>query len=144
LAAGSLVGGILILRLKIYMSLFLFGIVQAIAVFGFALLALIGNNLTALSAVIGFDNFAIGMGTSAFVAYMASLTNKKFSATQFALLSSFMGIPRTILVTPTGWMAEQMGWFSFFTFCTLICIPGILLIYWLKKSSEKNLAASIS
>lgn len=138
IAAGSLVGGLLILRLKIYPSLFLFGIFQAVATLSFSLLALIGKNLSVLTFAIGIDNFAVGMGTSAFVAYMATLTNKKFTATQYALLTSFMGVPRTILVTPTGWMAEKMGWLGFFNFCALIAIPGLILIYWLRRSGERN------
>ena len=133
LTVGGLVGGTLILRLKIRRSLILFGIFQGFSNFGFAILAEIGKNLTALSAVIAVENFAIGMGTTAFVAYLASLTNKKFTATQYALLTSFMGVPRTLLVAPTGQMAMAMGWFGFFSFCTLISIPGILLIFWLHK-----------
>jgi PAT family beta-lactamase induction signal transducer AmpG len=76
------------------------------------------------------------MSTSAFVAFMASLTNRKFTATQYALLTSFMGVPRTILNAPTGYMAENFGWFNFFCFCTIISIPGLLIIQRLKKNSS--------
>ena len=72
------------------------------------------------------------MGTAAYAAFMAGLTNKRFTATQYALLSSFMGIPRVILASPTGFMAESMGWMLFFFFCALIAIPGLLLLRWLQ------------
>lgn len=133
LSVGSLFGGALMMRLKILPSLILFGILQAIAIFGFAILQQIGNNVSALTAVIGFENFIIGMGTTAFTAFMASITNKRFTATQYALLTSFMAIPRTIFVAPTGWMAEQLGWFGFFSFCSLIAIPGVLMVFWMKR-----------
>jgi PAT family beta-lactamase induction signal transducer AmpG len=68
------------------------------------------------------------MGTAAFVAFMASITNKKFTATQYALLTSLMGLPRAVASSVTGFMAKNIGWESFFIFCTLIAIPGMLLL----------------
>lgn len=125
---GAFLGGVLILRLGIYRSLISFGILQAVSTAGFAVLFYIGYDLRALAAVVAFENFSAGMGTAAYVAFMASLTNRKFTATQYALLSSFMGVPRTILAAPTGFMASFMGWDWFFVFCTLIAIPGLLLL----------------
>jgi PAT family beta-lactamase induction signal transducer AmpG len=68
------------------------------------------------------------MGTAAYVAFMASITNKKFTATQYALLSSLMGVPRVMASAPTGFFAKHMGWAGFFIACTLIAIPGMLLL----------------
>ena len=133
LAVGGLVGGAMIMRMKLLPSMILFGVLQGISTFGFAVLAQLGNNVSALTAVIAFENFTAGMGTSGFVAFMAGITNKRFTATQYALLTSFMAVPRTILVAPTGWMAEQMGWFGFFVFCTLIAVPGTLMILWMRR-----------
>ena len=82
-----------------------------------------------------FENLASGMGTSSYAAYMASITNKKFTATQYALLTSLMGVPRVILATPTGYFAKIMGWPAFFIFCAVIAIPGMLLIRRLPKDS---------
>ena len=126
--AGGLVGGIVMLRIGIYRALWGFGILQAVSTAGFAVLALSGYNLPMLAAVIAFENFSGGMGTAAFVAFMASLTNRRFTATQYALLTSLMGIPRVILAAPTGYMAEGLGWVGFFVFCTLIALPGLLLL----------------
>ena len=88
-----------------------------------------GDSLIVLTAVIAFENLSTGMGTSAYAAFMASITNKKFTATQYALLTSLMGIPRVVASAGTGYMAKVMGWSSFFLFCTLIAIPGMLLLF---------------
>lgn len=125
---GSLIGGVLMLRQGIYRSLWIFGFLQAISTAGFALLARIGHNISALSAVIAFENLSSGMGTAAYVAFMASITNKKFTATQYALLSSLMGVPRVLASAPTGFFAKSLGWENFFIFCTLIAVPGMLLL----------------
>jgi PAT family beta-lactamase induction signal transducer AmpG len=125
---GSLIGGVIMLRLKINRSLWIFGFLQAISTAGFAVLARIGNNLIALAGVITFENLCGGMGTAAFVAFMASITKKRFTATQYALLSSLMGVPRVIASAPTGFLAKTMGWETFFVFCTLMAAPGLMLL----------------
>lgn len=130
---GGLAGGILILKLGIYASLWLFGLLQALSTAGFALLAQLGPSLSGLMAVISFENLSAGMGTAAFVAFMASQTDKRFTATQYALLSSLMGIPRVIVAAPTGWMAKHMGWVDFFIFCALIAVPGLLILLRFKR-----------
>lgn len=127
--AGSVLGGLMMLSLGIYRSLWLFGFLQAISTAGFILLAHLGYTLVGLSGVIAFENLSAGMGTSAYVAFMASLTNKRFTATQYALLSALMGVPRVLASAPTGFIAEVMGWKGFFTLCTLIAIPGLLLLF---------------
>jgi PAT family beta-lactamase induction signal transducer AmpG len=126
--AGASIGGIIMLRLGINRSLWVFGILQAISTAGFAVLAHIGHSIPALAAVIGFENFSGGMGTAAFMAFMASITNRKFTATQYALLTSFMAFGRDILSAPTGFLAKSAGWSSFFISCALIAIPGMLLL----------------
>ena len=125
---GTLIGGMIMLRLKINRSLWVFGFLQAISTACFALLARIGNSIFALSAVIAFENLSSGMGTAAFVAFMASITNKRFTATQYALLSSLMGVPRVIASAPTGFLVKHLGWETFFIVCTLIAAPGLLLL----------------
>jgi PAT family beta-lactamase induction signal transducer AmpG len=127
--AGGTLGGILILRMGLTRALWLFGAGQMLSTLGFVLLSYTGHNTVALAAVIAIENFTGGMGTTAFVGFMAALTNRRFTATQYALLSSLMGVPRVLLSAPTGWLAQTMGWPGFFTFCTLIAIPGLLLIH---------------
>jgi len=126
--AGALIGGVLMLRLGINRSLWIFGFLQAISTACFALLARIGHSVPALSGVIAFENLSSGMGTAAYIAFMASITNKRFTATQYALLTSLMGVPRVLASAPTGFLAKNLGWVSFFIACTLIAIPGVLLL----------------
>jgi len=126
---GSLVGGVIMLRLGINRSLWIFGVLQGISTAGFAFLAHVGHSIPLLSGVIAFENLSGGMGTAAYVAFMASITNKRFTATQYALLSSLMGVPRVIASAPTGFLAKHFGWDGFFIACTLIAIPGMLLLF---------------
>jgi PAT family beta-lactamase induction signal transducer AmpG len=134
---GTIFRGIAMIRLGIIRSLWLFGILQALSTAGFALLATMGANVTALSAVIAFENLSGGMGTSAYAAYMASITDKRFTATQYALLTSLMGIPRVLASAPTGYLATQMGWPVFFIFCTLIALPGLLLLVRVRSDQQR-------
>ena len=125
---GAFLGGLLLLKLGINRGLWIFGILQALSTAGFAILAKIGYNIAMLSGVIAFENLSSGMGTAAFVAFMASITNKKFTATQYALLTGIMGLSRQLASSVTGFMAKIMGWESFFILCTLIAIPGMLML----------------
>ncbi len=126
--AGSFVGGLIMLKIGISKSLWIFGILQAASTAGFGVLSQVGHSLSLLAVVIGFENITAGMGTAAYVAFMTSITNKKFTATQYALLTSLMGVPRVILSSATGFMAKSFGWTDFFIFCTLIALPGLLLL----------------
>ncbi len=131
--AGTFIGGILVMRHGIYKCLLWFGVLQSVSTAGFIWLTVMGNHLPALTAVIAFENLSAGLGTAAYIGFIASLTDKRFTATQFALLTSFMGMPRVFAAAPTGYMVSAFGWSGFFLFCTLIAIPGILLIIWLHK-----------
>jgi PAT family beta-lactamase induction signal transducer AmpG len=133
LVLGTFVGAAMMYKLGLKRALIICGLLQAISTYGFSLLAKAGKDLAMLTGVIGFENFTSGMGTAAFAAFMALLTNKRFTVTQYALLTSFMGIPRIILTTPTGYMAQSMGYFGFFTFCTFIALPGLLMITYMYK-----------
>jgi PAT family beta-lactamase induction signal transducer AmpG len=127
--AGGLIGGVIMIRLGIHRSLWVFGVLQAVSTACFAVLARIGYSVPALSGVIAFENLSSGMGTAAYAAFMASITNKKFTATQYALLTSIMGLPRVLASAPTGFLVKITGWEMFFVFCTLIAIPGMLLLF---------------
>jgi PAT family beta-lactamase induction signal transducer AmpG len=134
--AGGTLGGIWILRMGLHRALWLFGLGQMLSTFGFALLAVVTPTAGALATVVAVENLTAGLGTSAFVGFMAALTDKRFTATQYALLSSLMGIPRVLAAAPTGWLAEAMGWAGFFIFCALIAIPGLAMLKWITKLAE--------
>lgn len=136
--AGGLLGGVFILQLGLFNALWIFGILQAISTLSFSALAYAGKYHSILIFTVTFENLTSGMGISAFTAFMASLCNKRFTATQYALLSSLMGIPRVIVSSPTGLLAERLGWVYFFIFCTLIAIPG--LIFLLRYNSWQNVS----
>jgi PAT family beta-lactamase induction signal transducer AmpG len=125
---GGLIGGTIMLKLPMKVSLVIFGILQAVSTLGFALLTKLPVSWGNLAGVIGFENFSAGMGMAAYGAFMAALTDKRFTATQYALLSSVMGITRVILPAPTGFIASAVGWNMFFVICTLAALPGLLLL----------------
>ncbi|MDH5563877.1 MAG: AmpG family muropeptide MFS transporter [Nitrospirota bacterium] len=130
---GGVLAGLVVYRWGIVPSLLIFGFLQMISTAGFALLAIVGNHLILLTVVIAFENLTGGMGTTAFVAFMASLTDKRFTATQYALLTSFMGIPRVFAGATTGFLASWLGWEGFFLLCTILAVPGLLLIAKLRR-----------
>lgn len=133
LLLGIFIGGIINLKWGLFYSLMLAAILQGLSTFGFALIDIYEKNLILLSGVISFENLSGGMGTASLLAFMAYITNKKFTATQFALLSALAALPRVILTAPTGWMVLQTGWFIFFIVSGLIAIPGIILLVYGKK-----------
>ncbi len=134
---GGLIGGLFVHRFGIIRSLWIMGFLQAISNATFAILAEAGKSIPTLIGVIGFENLTGGMGTAAYAAFMASVTNTKFTATQYALLSSLMAIPGIIFASRTGGLSESLGWTNFFLFCTVVAIPGMFLIPFLYKEPEK-------
>ena len=133
--AGGLLGGLWMVRLGINRALWIFGIVQYVTIAGFLWLAAIGpfatvgaDERTMLAVVIGAEAVGVGVGTAAFVAYIARATNPAYTATQFALFTSLAAVPRTFLNATTGWLVERLGWPSFFWLCMLLAIPGMLLL----------------
>jgi len=147
---GGLIGGLWMVKLGINKSLWLFGAVQMLAILGFAWLADVASNPAAFSAtlelemfgssfslqerllwlgmVIGVEALGVGLGTAAFVAYIAKTTHPLYTATQFALFTSLAAVPRTFANAATGYMVESMGWRDFFMLCFIIAIPGMLLL----------------
>lgn len=125
---GGLLGGVWMFKLGINRALWVFGAVQMVAILGFAYLATIGHNLLWLGIVIGVEAFGVGLGTAAFVAYIAQTTHPLYTATQFALFTSLAAVPRTFANAATGFMVENLGWFKFFIVCFILAIPGMLLL----------------
>ncbi|HEX6576524.1 MAG TPA: AmpG family muropeptide MFS transporter [Gemmatimonadaceae bacterium] len=125
---GSLAAGAMIARLGINKSLWLFAIFQALSNLTYYGLSLAGRNHTFMVTAIVVENFGVGLVSSALVAYIMSMCNRRFSATQFALLSSLVAASRDILVAPGGKIAESMGWPSFFLITVAAGIPCILFL----------------
>ena len=125
---GTLIGGGIVSRIGINRSLWVFGFMQASSNLSFTVLALIGKSYPAMIAAIGVENVCVGMGDAAFIAFMMSLCDKRFTATQYALLTSFMAVGRVVAGAPTGLVAQALGWPVFFSISVLGAIPGILLL----------------
>ena len=152
---GVVLGGWAIRAIGIMKSLWIFGILQAGSNLMFAVQAWYGHDPLVLTATVAIENLAGGMGTAAFVAYLSALCNVAYTATQYALLSSFMSVGRTFLSSPSGWLVEhldwaggwlwltgsaapeavalQVNWIGFFVLTTLAAIPGLIMLAWLMR-----------
>ena len=125
---GGILGGILMIKIGINRALWIFGFMQMFATLSFAWLAISGYSPLILGITVGLEFFAAGLGTTAFLAYIAKTTNPKFTATQFALFTGLSAVPRTITNASTGYLVEFFGWHNFFIFCSFIAIPGMILL----------------
>ncbi len=143
---GTFAGGATIYKIGINRSLWIFGVVQMVSILGFALLSEVGNNAWLLAAVIAFEYLGVGLGAAALVAFMARTTSKNFTATQFALFTSLIALPRTFANALTGFLVKGiaadsgifyrllgahpgLGYTTFFLVCTAAAIPGMLLLF---------------
>ncbi len=130
--AGALVGGALMAKMRLYRALLLFGILQAITNLGFMLLAASGKSYALMVTVIGLENLCGGMGTAAYVALLMALCDRRFSATQYALLSALSAVGRVYVGPAAGYLVAGLGWTQFFFFTFLIALPGLALLVWLR------------
>ncbi len=143
LMAGVGLGAALYKRIGMYNALFLTGILMMLTNLSFAWLWL-GDALEwRLALAIGMENFASGLGTTVTIAYMAGLCNANFTATQYALLSSLAGQARTLLGAPSGFLAERIGWVEFFVYATLLAVPGLILLFILKKKDVSQVEKTL-
>ncbi len=133
--AGGILGAVWLEKTGVNRGLWIFGVLQALAILGFALLAQTGvaaagtePSSLLLGLVIGLEAFAVGLGTAAFTSYIATTTDQRYTATQFALFTSLAAVPRTFFNAVTGFMVAQTGWFVFFLICFVLAIPGMLLL----------------
>lgn len=126
--AGGFIAIPIMARLGINKCLWLFGVVQIVSILGFWVLAQSGPDKTLLAVVISFEYLGVGLGTAGFTAYIARETSIQFAATQFALLTAITALPRTFANALTGVIVDHVGWEQFFLLCTLLAIPGMLLL----------------
>lgn len=127
--AGGIVGGVWMVSLGINRALWVFGVPQAVSILGFAWLAYIGPDPLTLGIVLAFEAFGVGLGTAAFVAFIARATDPRYTATQFALFTSLAAVPRTFTTALIGYIVAATGWFNFFLICFALAIPGMLLLF---------------
>ena len=126
--AGGVLGGIVMLKISINRALWLFGFVQLFTILPYIWLSQAGHTLAGLFVVVSGEYLGVGLGTIALTAYMARETSRAFTATQFALFTSFIAVPRTFANASTGFIVEAVGWTQFFVVCAVVAIPGMLLL----------------
>jgi PAT family beta-lactamase induction signal transducer AmpG len=134
LLIGALVGGVLLSRMSLVRALLIFGVLQAVSNLSFAWLAWVGKSYPLLIFTVGFENFASGMGTAAFVAFAMALCNHSFSATQYALLSALASLGRILFGPMAGGMVQALGWEAFFVLTFITALPGLALV-WLMRAN---------
>lgn len=135
---GVLFGGALMVRLGLYRSLMLFGILQAVSNLSFMWLASIGKSYPVMVFAVGFENLCGGMGTAAFVAFLMALCDHRFTATQYALLSALAVIGRVYVGPAAGYVTDPqylgLAWAPFFLLTALAAVPGLLVLAWKRKA----------
>lgn len=139
---GGLLGGLVVARLGIMAALLVCGVLMAASNLIFVMQAWVGPEMWMLAVTIAVENITTGMGTTAFVAYLSSLCNVAYTATQYALLTSLMGFSRTVMSSGAGWLADQMAWPVFFLLTTLAAIPGLVLLVWMWRRFPARPAAA--
>ncbi len=131
LIIGSAVGAPVIAWLGMGRALLVTSAMMMLTNLGFAVLALHGHDVVALGLAVGAENFASGVGLTIFATYLSGLSSLAYTATQYALLSSLASVGRTFLTTPSGYIADWLGWAGFYVFTALMVLPGVALLAWM-------------
>lgn len=134
---GSVIAGIVMLKVSINRALWIFGMVQLLTILGYVWLSTVGHSPVGLFVVVSGEYLGVGMGTVALTAYLARETSRAFTATQFALFSSIVVIPRTFANASTGFLIEAMGYTGFFLLCTAVAVPGMLMLFRVAPWNER-------
>jgi PAT family beta-lactamase induction signal transducer AmpG len=139
---GAFLGGLLMTRTGLVRSLLLFGVLQAVSNLGFVVLALAGKNSAVLTAAVVIENVAGGMGTAAFVALVMSLCDPRYTATQFALLSSLEALGRVFAGRPSADLVAMVGWTQFYVLTVAVALPGLWAVWRIRRSIEPEQKAA--
>ncbi len=151
---GGFLGGMLMYKLGINKSLWIFGVIQMMSILGFAILNEMGPIIWMLGVVVAFEYLGVGLGSAALMAFIAKNTNKSFTGTQLALLSSLFALPKSFTGILSGILVEGVkdetslfysalgqidgvGYTNYFLICTLFALPGMLLLFWVAPWNKK-------
>ena len=135
---GIVVGGSLVSGVGQLRALLIGGVLQAATNLLFSALAIVGHSVPMLALAVGAHNFSNGLAGAALVAYLSTLCNVRFTATQFALLTSIAACGRLVLSAGSGWLAAQLGWAPFFALTAILAMPGLSLVVWLMRLGEDD------
>lgn len=144
---GLFIGGLAIYKIGILRSLWMFGVLQALSTASFAIITYTGPEKWALAFAVIFEDVSAGMGSAAFIAYISAITNKKYTATQFAILASVATLGRNFFAGFSGHLVKLFGWEWFFYSCALMAIPGLALLFWVQRlhsSSNSEIGSAVS
>ena len=130
---GVFLGGYLVKKIGLINSLIISAFFQILSNLLYVMLNSIGSDFDYLLLTVAGENFSGGLGSAAFVAYLSVLCKKEYSGTQYALLSSVMGLARTFLSAPSGFVVELVGWGTFFLISTVVGLPGLIILFWMKS-----------
>jgi PAT family beta-lactamase induction signal transducer AmpG len=131
---GGFAGGFVARSFPLSTTLWIGGLLQAIAILPFSWQAIVGHDLAWLTFAITAEQFTAGLGTVAFVAYLSALCgNPLHTATQYALLTALMALGRTVFAAGSGYMADATGWFGYFLLCAIFAIPSFVLLAYLQR-----------
>ncbi len=136
---GVFVGGLLVRQLGIVGALWVGGVLQMATNLMFTLQASIGHDVQLLTATIGVQNLSGGLGTAAFVAYLSALCHKKYTATQYALLTALASALQTATSTGAGYAVAWLGWGTYFVATAAAALPGLVLLFWLSRNDMTGL-----
>ena len=135
---GGLIGGVLVGRIGVLRGLLVGGVMQMLSNLGYVMLAQVGHDVSALAVTVALENVCGGIATAAFVAYLSSLCNTAYTATQYALLSSFYKLGGDLFGASSGWLAERRDGRSFFLLSTGGALPGLLVLLWLMTRPRRE------
>ncbi len=130
---GVFLGGYWVKKIGLLNSLIVSGFLQVISNLLYVVLNNVGPEFNFLLITVAGENFSGGLGSAAFVAYLSVLCKKEYSGTQYALLSSIMGLARTFLSSPSGFIVESVGWGYFFIISTFLGLPGLIILFWMRS-----------
>lgn len=148
---GALVGGLWMIRLSQYRSLFIFGVLQALSNVGYLLLAVYGHVMALMVAAVFIEYFCGGLASVAFIAYLMNLCHQRFTATQYALFSALASVGRVLIGPFAAWVAQRWGWLDYFLISIMLGFPALLLLWWMNHGlnlfdldSDKNIFSGIT
>jgi PAT family beta-lactamase induction signal transducer AmpG len=140
--AGAVIGGVLTTRWGIFTALWTLGLVQALSSLGYAAAASVSASKMLIILVALFENFAHGLATAAFVAFLMSVCERRYAATQYAVLSALLALSRTLAGAASGALAEHVGYAHYFLLTFLFGVPAFALLPWIRQASREEAGQS--
>jgi PAT family beta-lactamase induction signal transducer AmpG len=135
---GAMLGGVLTTRWGIFRALWVLGVVQALSSLGYAAVAAADASKLIIMAVALFENFAAGLGTAAFVAFLMSVCERRYAATQYAVLSALLALGRAAAGAASGGLAEHFGYARYFFLTFLLGLPAFALLPWIRNAGARE------